>query len=119
MITFVLVCIGWVFFRADTFTQALDYLARMFNFARYGEMPVYVLRGTVIHNQGIFIFIAATIICFTPKLPRFSNISLEDLAFGARMRLNLARFSISAACLLLSALALSTTTFAPFIYFQF
>jgi alginate O-acetyltransferase complex protein AlgI len=119
LLTFVLVLIGWVFFRSETLSGAIDYLWRMFDFVHFGAMPRYVPRGTVIHNQGIFIFALATLISFAPSLPRFEDLRDAAAARLSGIQIACLRFSLSAGCLVLSTLALATTNYTPFIYFRF
>lgn len=119
LLTFVLVCVGWVFFRIETIPEAMSYLAHMFNVVEYSSVSVHALRGMIIHDQGVFIFFLATLLCFAPSLPKFSDLAKFFSERFSETHLACARFSLSAACLVLSALALATTDFAPFIYFRF
>ena len=119
LLTFLLVCISWVFFRSDSLQIALDYLARMFNPYEYWTLSDHVLRATVIHDHGIFILILASLICFLPTSEKLSDFYSNIKDRLSEPQITLARFAASAACILLSALAVATTDYAPFIYFRF
>lgn len=118
-LTFGLMCVSFVFFRADSLSDALYYLSRMFNVLEYWSMPNYVLRGTVIHDQGIFLFVFATFVCFGPSWDRLIKILVSLRDRFSENQLVVARMSFSAACLVLTALALATSDYSPFIYFRF
>lgn len=119
VLTFVLVLVGWVLFRSDTLGQALTYLGHMFNVIDYWTMPKAVLRGTVIHNEGVFVFAAATVLCFIPLCLNWESISRRLRERATEMEFAFLKFAGSAACLILSALAIATTDYSPFIYFRF
>ncbi len=118
-LTFILVCVGWVFFRCETFGEALFYLDRMFSVAQYWTVSEYMVPALVIHNAGVFIFVLASLLCFVPSWPRLPEILNRRQENASEIPLTLFRFSTSAICLLLSVLALATSNFAPFIYFRF
>jgi alginate O-acetyltransferase complex protein AlgI len=119
LLTFVLVLVGWVLFRSDTLAQALTYLGHMFDVVHYWTLPRVVLRGTVIHNEGLFVFFVATLLCFVPLCPSWEAISRRLEEKLSTMQVAFVKFAASAACLILSALAIATTDYSPFIYFRF
>jgi D-alanyl-lipoteichoic acid acyltransferase DltB (MBOAT superfamily) len=41
--TFLLVCIGWIFFRADSITMAVDYIVRIFNSSLF-SLPIHTVQ---------------------------------------------------------------------------
>jgi alginate O-acetyltransferase complex protein AlgI len=43
ILTFLLVCIGWIFFRADSITMAFDYIVRIFNVNLF-SVPVHTMQ---------------------------------------------------------------------------
>ena len=114
-LTFVLVLIGWVLFRSETLGAAGTYLLHMFDFVTYSQTPGHVARAYIIHNQGIVIFVLATLFSFAPAFKRAASTEEPSPSFSS-MSL---RCAGSLACLLLSAISLSTTTYSPFIYFRF
>ena len=119
VLTFVLVLIGWVFFRSQTLSEAITYLTRMFNPIDYAVQPGFVWRSAVIHNQGMFVFVVATCICFLPAFPQFKTLRAlvkrgTDIVPDAVLRL-----SACSACLFSCAFTLAATNYTPFIYFRF
>jgi alginate O-acetyltransferase complex protein AlgI len=112
LLTFIVVLIGWVFFRLDTFPKALSYLTMMFDPSRFFVAEKLIPRAQFIQDHGVFIFVLASLLCFLPSLEisriRISESTLLTLkAFGC-----LALF-------VLSILSLASANYSPFIYFQF
>jgi alginate O-acetyltransferase complex protein AlgI len=104
ILTFHVVCLGWVFFRAPSVREALDVLSRL--------SPAHIGAGT-----GINLVVVATIAVF---------LASQFVPVGAVGRLQ-ARFSrmgvwqqgIALAVWITFTSALSPTGVAPFIYFNF
>lgn len=102
--TFQYVCLGWVFFRADTFHNAFTLLGRLFT--TWGE-PAPLARVPV-----VLAIVGALSLQYLPKrlpeavLARFS--SFGTLAKGAALGVSL-----------LAITTLGPTGVAPFIYFRF
>ncbi|CAH2600101.1 MBOAT family protein [Rhodovastum atsumiense] len=111
LITFGIVMVGWVLFRATSLAQAGDILAAMANpwaaETRLGIMPTGdVLAATL----------AAALICAAPRLPGFAR--LRDLAVTAP-RLGLA-VQTGLAVLFICAVGKAVADpFTPFLYFRF
>jgi alginate O-acetyltransferase complex protein AlgI len=118
VLTFVLVLVGWVFFRSESLSAALHYLGRMFNVFEYWSSSQFVWRSIVIHNEGIFVFAAATS-SVSPRLPRLCAVRAVDQALRLRAPMEIVRFAGCSACLALSACTLAATDYTPFIYFRF
>ena len=118
-LTFVVVLFGWVFFRSETAAEALNYIARMVDFYHYWSAPKYVPRALIMHNYSVFIFITASLICFIPTLPRYQDIGQAFSDRFSGMQMACLKFAGGMACLTLTALALATTNYTPFIYFRF
>jgi alginate O-acetyltransferase complex protein AlgI len=106
-ITFAIVCIAWVFFRADTLGEALNYLSCLFAVAPVsaaGELTA----GVIYTPYHVFIFLLAVLIVW--KAP-------QSWAFTSTLT-----FRRAVACLLFlaaSILLMWTQTENPFLYFQF
>jgi D-alanyl-lipoteichoic acid acyltransferase DltB (MBOAT superfamily) len=106
LVTFNIVCLAWVFFRADSFSNAADVLTRIFSPAHWGEAAPLV-------TGGVLLAIAAGLV--EQYIPR-----------GAWSRL-MSRFSrlapVAQGVVLGFALLLINTMgprgVAPFIYFRF
>ena len=118
-LTFLLVTLGWVFFRAETFGKAFALLRRLV--LPPGVVPEVtpMLLARVLDHRGITMMVVAAVVCFLPGLPRPAR--WIDPAAGAR-HLAGALVPITAAglaMLLLCICALANSSFNPFIYFRF
>ncbi|MFH1381935.1 MAG: MBOAT family protein [Chloroflexota bacterium] len=111
--TFLLVLIGWVFFRSDTILHAFSYIGAMFHlgtFSSTGDIPF------LINSKGWFFLAAAAVISFFPYLAeRFSLIGRLTRSIPVGY------FSGAMAIIILiySVITLSGVTYSPFIYFRF
>jgi alginate O-acetyltransferase complex protein AlgI len=103
-LTFLGVCVGWVFFRAPTFTIAATVLRRMTAFHA-------ATAGTPMPGLGIVTTIAVVIICHVAR--RF------DLWRKWHVQLPAPMLGFSYAAALTLALFLAPSGNKPFIYFQF
>jgi alginate O-acetyltransferase complex protein AlgI len=106
-ITFAIVCLAWVFFRAKTLSQAGNYLACLL-----GLMPVAagqeMVSATFYSAYHLFTFLLAVFLVWhTPHSWDFTRC------------LPVARVAWVAGLLLLAVAFLWTQTENPFIYFQF
>jgi alginate O-acetyltransferase complex protein AlgI len=114
--TFLIVLVGWVFFRAETLSQALEYLARMF----WLSSPTQLLRvypADIIHNRGIATLIITVAGTLLPLLIKPEQICAAVYGTGTVASHVAALFA--AIVFVLSALALSGIAFSPFLYFRF
>lgn len=116
-LTFFVVLIGWVFFRAETLTDSTNYLAHMFALAP--SPTKIVLSGDIIHNRASFVFCLAIILSFLPCASRWQGrlepIIRLDEKFYAKIIPNIIIIFLFA--LALGALAAISHT--PFLYFRF
>lgn len=106
--TMVVVIIGWVFFRADNLTLAIDYIKNMFslNFADFKNLEVI--------NQVDSIFITCFIIGVVfsaSRLDILSKIKMWNNDIFAKLRY--------LAIWIISVLYLIGLSYNPFIYFKF
>ena len=105
--------LGWVIFRADTFKDALKTIAIMFRVKRPGQ----VLYSVWYYLDGWVIFVLVCGIIFSSPLPRLA-------AKAAKKKLPEAVYDTSKALILLLLFAFAimrvvSGTYNPFIYFQF
>jgi alginate O-acetyltransferase complex protein AlgI len=108
-LTFVIVCLSWVFFRAKTLPEALAYLRSMFGLAGTHVGPASdVVAGAIYtpYHAAMFV-VAALTVWALPNTWTFTN------------RLSLPRAVSGMALLALSVLLMWTQTVNPFLYFQF
>jgi alginate O-acetyltransferase complex protein AlgI len=106
-VTFFLVLLSWVLFRADDLDHALRYFGSMFGVV--AARPEAALLGGVIHRPYYLatFAVAAVVVWLAPQSWDFSR------------RLDLPKTLVCLAALWLSLLAMETQGFNPFIYFIF
>ena len=102
VLTFHVVCLGWVFFRAPTLSEAFDVLGRLFSL------------GT---GTGINLMVVATIAVFVAT--QFVPSDVVGRAQAAFSRMAAWQQGLALAGFLMFTSALSPTGVAPFIYFAF
>ncbi|HTA27553.1 MAG TPA: MBOAT family O-acyltransferase [Bacteroidia bacterium] len=112
MLTFLIVAIGWVFFRVEKFHDAISYIKRMFAF----DGKTYTLD---IGSQFYTLFIIAAFFAFFSYLKWTTK--LQDAVFNGAY--SNTRHTVAAALSLilfvLSIGNIAATGFNPFIYFRF
>lgn len=113
-----IVMIGWVFFRADNFPYALEYIRTLFSFDivhLYNEKTVLYL----LNNWYVFII---AIILVMPVYPMLRS-RIYSFLEGKRKELWVARDMISSVVYILFFLIVTmylvNATYNPFIYFRF
>ncbi len=106
-LTFILVVIGWVFFRSDTLGEAVSYLQSMFGLAAVPETSL--LLGGLLYTpyNMLAVAIAAVVVWCCPQSWDWSR-TLD----GAKILVILIVF-------LLAVAVLSVQSYNPFIYFNF
>jgi alginate O-acetyltransferase complex protein AlgI len=107
LITFVIACIAWVFFRADTLGEALGYLVAMLGFGadHGGAALVGSLMYTPYHLGTLIL--AAIIVWCGPQSWDFTR----QLTWQKTVAISL--------CFVVAMIMLTATSFHPFIYFIF
>jgi alginate O-acetyltransferase complex protein AlgI len=112
IITFLLVAIGWVFFRADTFSYGFHYIAKLFSFSNTINY-IYL-------NNEFYVYLILAVV--------FSFFTIFKAGEGIQNRVYFRDYSMTGyvAATLLSLLffticlaSISSSTFNPFIYFRF
>jgi alginate O-acetyltransferase complex protein AlgI len=106
-ITFAIVCLSWVFFRAKTLGQALTYLGSLFGVGQATAAADSVAGVIYTPYHAAMFVVAATIVWMMPNTWAFTE------------RLSLGRTVGGLAFLVLSVLMMWTQTTNPFLYFQF
>jgi alginate O-acetyltransferase complex protein AlgI len=120
ILTFLIVQIGWVFFRCETLGSACAFLRRMFDPVHFLTVQHFLPRGLIIQNHGIVILLVASLICFAHLLPSGLGHRLRSHVANVPLLPRLSfQFAGGMACLILGMLALATTSYTPFIYFRF
>ncbi|MBT4729673.1 MAG: hypothetical protein HOB88_14640, partial [Bacteroidetes bacterium] len=110
LITFIIVLIGWVLFRAENMNEAVVFLSQMFSLET--SSLIFPFSFWLILTIGIFIsFVPA----FGKMESFFENIRSED----KRLPFFVIRYTITAMLLILCMSEIVSTGFNPFIYFRF
>jgi len=110
--TFVVVVIGWVFFRVEDLHMAWGYVQAMFSLS--GSVEVNI------DFEWIVIAVLATLFSFFLLLPKTTK--FQDAVFGQRTIGNVGHLALTVVSVALFVLSLSYITasgFNPFIYFRF
>ncbi len=106
-ITFVVVCLSWVFFRAKTLPEALTYFTSLFGLSSAGDAAEAVAGALYTPYHGLLFALAALVVWGMPNTWAFTE------------RLTVPRAVSGFALLVVSVLAMWTQTVNPFLYFQF
>jgi len=112
ILTFLIVVVGWVFFRVEKFHDAIDYIKRMFAF----DSKTYNLNAD---NAFYTIFIIAILFAFFASFKWTQKI--QDAVFNGEYT-NARHITAAVLSILLYILAvgnIAATGFNPFIYFRF
>ena len=111
LLTFLVVNLGWVLFRADDLAQAFGFYKALFAFSS-GAMLTLTPRFW-------FIFALALLFSFITLLKKGQM--LQDIIFADSYstRLSWVMFGLTAVLFVLSVGSLLVTDFNPFIYFRF
>ncbi len=112
--TLVIILIGWVFFRADNLTIAIDYIKCMFVFNINGLEAIY----SILNVENITFCIAA-IIFSTPIISFIKNKICEKVKDNNIWILEIIEFIILIIIFLLAILYMTGSSYSPFIYFRF
>ena len=121
IITFIITLVGWVIFRAETFTQAMSYIVIMFDFGNM-NLAISTTRGTYdwfIEQRFIIIFGVASFFSFLPTI-NFIEKNMNSF-FGTQGEKDFIFIkSILAIILLYICITeVISTGINPFIYYRF
>jgi alginate O-acetyltransferase complex protein AlgI len=106
-ITFFVVCLAWVFFRAKTLGQAWDYFQSLFGLGQPGYAANAIAGSLYTPYHTAMLALAAVLVFGMPN------------SWALTGRVNLPRAVGGVALLALSILLMWTQTTNPFLYFQF
>lgn len=114
--TFLVVCVGFVIFRADTLYQGGDLIGKMFmGWSFESEQMSFALRQM---NPLFWLVMVICVIASTPVKHVFKTLSVCQ-GSGRNQILKCGSYVCSIVLLLLCMLSLSSGTYNPFIYFRF
>lgn len=112
-LTFFLLTLGWVLFRADSLKKSWGYLQTLFGFHTVGSTFNYFPLRYYLQNDVIFYLAVAAIFAWLP-VEKFNRIFKDDRPLQVFCRGGAALLMLT-----YSAIVLSTAGFNPFIYFRF
>ena len=112
IVTFLLVCFAWVFFRSENIMQAMEILSRIFSVWH----PEQMLSG--LNMRGIEIVIAVLLLCLLPMIEKCSPPKCGESACSANSSL-FACFFLILTIIVCRMLVLTQVGSTSFIYFQF
>jgi alginate O-acetyltransferase complex protein AlgI len=113
-LTFLLVVLGWVMFRAPTVDHALLMYAAMFRFDGVGLSELYA--GSVTTLQVVTLVLAFAIVLYRGLSQRLRGAQVHAPVTGWRAP---AAVAVLLPLFALSVLKLSAQSYSPFLYFQF
>jgi len=122
-ITFTLVSLGWVWFRADDLAHACGFFARLFGAHSLLASGTVITWGELLSHRAAAWGLLGLLVCFAPASTRLA--ATCDWFLGKReavresWRSEILRFGCAGTALLLSVMALVNAKFNPFIYFRF
>ena len=113
--TLLVVCMGFVMFRADTITQGIQMIGKMFTGWDFSAGMINVAVSQM--NQLFDLTVVLGVVGSIPLLDKFRMLS--EKAGGKGRAATAASYAGSFILLLLCMLSLSSGTYNPFIYFRF
>jgi alginate O-acetyltransferase complex protein AlgI len=117
-LTFLLVMIGWVFFRAENISFALQYLQRMFDVFGFQGMETHVLLADLITNRALFTLALAGLLSFFPE-SSLANLSAALKGVASELQISWARMVVTFILFALSFAAMVNGSFTPYLYLRF
>jgi alginate O-acetyltransferase complex protein AlgI len=112
IITFLFVCLGWVFFRANTLEYALGFIKKLVDFNSIKPWFDYP-------NDFWTMFCLAIVFSFFILIPPFKKIQQFVYYKTHHLTTNISLSLIALLLLALSVAFITTSDFNPFIYFRF
>jgi alginate O-acetyltransferase complex protein AlgI len=112
LITFLLVAIGWILFRADTPGKAFAIMSKLFSFD-------FQLPPGYFNRQFIFYFMLAFVFSFFTSFKHGQKIQAKVFNLDVGLNGTLAYCFVSAVLFTLAVAGIASTNFNPFIYFRF
>ncbi|MBR6131662.1 MAG: MBOAT family protein [Bacteroidales bacterium] len=112
LLTFLLVMVGWVIFRADTLGYAVAYLGRLFTFAAPAD-------GILLDTRFVVMLILATLLAFSGLIPSVEQRANELFDRVLTLRGAVVVTVLAILLYILNSSALLAGGFNPFIYFRF
>lgn len=118
IITMLIVIIAWVFFRADTIHDALNYIKAMFGFNKNAEE--LISSSMYLENAAYYVLMVIGLVGSTPLIKRYflRNIDAFDTVYVNKATV-LIQNIFMILLLVMVYIMLANNTYNPFIYFRF
>lgn len=118
IITMLIVIIAWVFFRADTIHDALNYIKAMFGFNKNAEE--LIVSSMYLENATYYVLMVIGIVGSTPLIKRYflRNIDAFDTVYVNKATVLMQNIFIIL-LLVMVYIMLANNAYNPFIYFRF
>jgi alginate O-acetyltransferase complex protein AlgI len=107
------VMIGWVFFRIEDFSQATQYVARLFSLSESN----YILFEFL--NREVIITLSIAMLASTTLLSRLVQFTTKNQGPFMQNSIRLGQAILSMAMLLYAVMLVNSSSYNPFIYFRF
>lgn len=112
LINFIVVAVGWVYFRVEQFADASLYVSRMFNFSNFN--PIEISKEQVFYLGLATFFAFFTAFNVGKKFENYFYFSTDENRSSTLLMV-----VISICLLVLSVSSIAAVGFNPFIYFRF
>jgi alginate O-acetyltransferase complex protein AlgI len=112
LVTFFLIAMGWVLFRADTIGDAGVFVSRLFSFE-------FTIHPNHIDLQFVIVFSLAALFSFFTSVRAGARIQQNVYAVSRGVPGTVAYLAICGALFIVAIGALAASEFNPFIYFRF
>ncbi len=112
--TFIVAVFGWVLFRAESITQALD-IAKIMIVPTSGDNSYFFLHS----GQDVWLGMALAIVFSSDIVERKGLLALSNLGLRTKNRATALRMSIAFVLFAICFVEIMSSTYNPFIYFRF
>ncbi|MGC4088075.1 MAG: MBOAT family protein [Polyangiaceae bacterium] len=117
--TFLIVMVGWVFFRASDMGYALRLLGRMSGLTAFHLDRSTLATAEVLSNRGTVALSVALVLSFAPLTAMGARLAERFREPRTSLPIACLRYAGALLCVLLSCASLSNSAYNPFIYFRF
>jgi len=112
LLTYLIVIVGWVFFRAENLDYAFGFLKTMSGITNFAAEPI-------LDNKFYFILILAALFSFTGIFGKIHDVQNYILFRAPSIRRTITYGFVSITLMILCLGSISSSGFNPFIYFRF
>ena len=119
LVTFGIVLVGWVFFRASGLVYAARMLGRMVGLVPHIVDKTTLVTAEIISHRGAFALLVAAFVSFIPLFGPAARAAKRFEAPESSVGVACLRYASALLCMLLSCATLANSSYNPFIYFRF